>query len=98
MSSKSALCTGCSPRDCCGCCTGPGHEPHLTIVDPLAGAQLQPGAAPQGADPTGTPVREDVVRANLALGGVGSVIDARIQQGFSGIRRYGPPFPTGSTG
>ncbi|WP_307662969.1 class I SAM-dependent methyltransferase [Streptomyces sp. V1I1] len=61
-----------------------GLEPHLTIVDPLAGAQLQPGAAPQGADPTGTPVREDVVRANLALGGVGSVIDARIQQGFSG--------------
>ncbi|MEU4491882.1 class I SAM-dependent methyltransferase [Streptomyces sp. NPDC023998] len=61
-----------------------GTEPHLTIVDPLAGAQLQPGAAPQGADPTGTPVREDVVRANLALGGVGSVIDARIQQGFSG--------------
>ncbi|MGI5404755.1 class I SAM-dependent methyltransferase [Streptomyces sp. CA-135486] len=60
-----------------------GTEPHLTIVDPLAGAQLQPGAAPQGADPTGTPVREDVVRANLALGGVGSVIDARIQQGFS---------------
>lgn len=61
-----------------------GAKPHLTIVDPLAGAQLQPGAAPQGADPTGTPVREDVVRANLALGGVGSVIDARIQQGFSG--------------
>lgn len=60
-----------------------GTEPHLTIVDPLAGSQLQPGTA-QRADPTGTPVREDVVRANLALGGVGSAIDARIQQGFSG--------------
>jgi len=61
-----------------------GVEPNLTIVDPLAGSQLQPGTTSQYTDPTGTPVREDVVRANLALGGVGSVIEARIQQGFSG--------------
>ncbi|MFI1397380.1 class I SAM-dependent methyltransferase [Streptomyces sp. NPDC020681] len=61
-----------------------GVEPNLTIVDPLAGSQLQPGTVSEYKDPTGTPVREDVVRANLALGGVGTVIDARIQQGFSG--------------
>lgn len=59
-----------------------GIEPDLTIVDPLAGAQLQPGTS-TGADPTGTPVREDVVRANLALGGSRASLDARIQQGFS---------------
>ncbi|MDF6044424.1 class I SAM-dependent methyltransferase [Streptomyces sp. JH14] len=56
-----------------------GIEPDLTIVDPLAGIQLQPGTA-QPADPTGTPVREDVVRANLALCAGGS---ARIRQGLS---------------
>ncbi|MDH2389801.1 class I SAM-dependent methyltransferase [Streptomyces sp. HNM0663] len=59
-----------------------GIEPDLTIVDPLAGLQLQPGAK-QGADPTGTPVREDVVRANLALGASRAALQARIQQGFS---------------
>ncbi|WP_240138347.1 class I SAM-dependent methyltransferase [Streptomyces sp. MUM 178J] len=59
-----------------------GIEPDLTIVDPLAGLQLQPGAR-QGADPTGTPVREDVVRANLALGASRAALQARIQQGFS---------------
>ncbi|MGW0774607.1 class I SAM-dependent methyltransferase [Streptomyces sp. NPDC002835] len=59
-----------------------GIEPDLTIVDPLAGSQLQPGTA-QAADPTGTPVREDVVRANLALGGSPGAYTARIQQGFS---------------
>ncbi|GGT22762.1 hypothetical protein GCM10010271_27830 [Streptomyces kurssanovii] len=59
-----------------------GIEPDLTIVDPLAGSQLQPGTS-QPADPTGTPVREDVVRANLALGGSRSALEARIQQGFS---------------
>ncbi|MFJ4921303.1 class I SAM-dependent methyltransferase [Streptomyces sp. NPDC088725] len=73
-----------------------GVEPRLTIVDPLAGSQLQPGTK-QGSDPTGTPVRMDVVRANLALGGrAGS--EARIEQGLSGDpavraavsdRRYG---------
>ncbi len=60
-----------------------GIEPDLTIVDPLAGSQLQPGTS-QPADPTGTPVREDVLRANLALAGGRSALDARIRQGFSG--------------
>lgn len=73
-----------------------GLEAQLTIVDPLAGSQLQPGTG-MGADPTGTPVRMDVVRANLALGGRAGA-EARIQQGFSGDpevraavsdRRYG---------
>ncbi|WP_405405071.1 class I SAM-dependent methyltransferase [Streptomyces sp. NBC_01104] len=59
-----------------------GLEPDLTIVDPLAGSQLQPGTS-QPADPTGTPVREDVVRANLALTGGGSLHQPRIRQGFS---------------
>ncbi|WP_328887460.1 class I SAM-dependent methyltransferase [Streptomyces sp. NBC_00316] len=59
-----------------------GIEPDLTIVDPLAGIQLQPGTA-QPADPTGTPVREDVVRANLALCAGGSAREARIRQGLS---------------
>ncbi|MFJ2273137.1 class I SAM-dependent methyltransferase [Streptomyces sp. NPDC087866] len=74
-----------------------GIEPELTIVDPLAGSQLQPGTS-QPADPTGTPVREDVVRANLALTGAGSTHHPRIRQGFSsdpevraevGDREYG---------
>ncbi|MEU0085026.1 class I SAM-dependent methyltransferase [Streptomyces sp. NPDC006274] len=59
-----------------------GIEPDLTIIDPPAGSQLQPGTA-QAADPTGTPVREDVVRANLALGGSSGTYTTRIQQGFS---------------
>jgi hypothetical protein len=59
-----------------------GVEPRLTIVDPLAGSQLQPGTKP-GSEPTGTPVRLDVVRANLALGGAAGE-QARIQQGLSG--------------
>lgn len=59
-----------------------GLEPELTIVDPLAGSQLQPGTR-HGADPTGAPVREDVVRANLALCGSRSGLSARIERGFS---------------
>ena len=59
-----------------------GIEPELTVVDPLVGTQLQPGGL-EGADPTGTPVREDVVRANLALGGAAGE-RARIRVGFSG--------------
>ncbi|MFE9763276.1 class I SAM-dependent methyltransferase [Streptomyces sp. NPDC005808] len=58
-----------------------GRDPRLTIVDPLAGKQLQPGAA-VGNDPSGTPVREAAVRTNLALVGAAGVA-ARIQQGFS---------------
>lgn len=58
-----------------------GVEPRLTVIDPLAGSQFQPGGL-EGLDPTGTPVRLDVVRANLALGGkAGS--RARVEQGFS---------------
>ncbi|WNI17949.1 class I SAM-dependent methyltransferase [Actinacidiphila sp. ITFR-21] len=59
-----------------------GVEPRLTVVDPLAGSQLQPGTA-SGAEPTGTPVRLDVVRANLALGGTAGEL-ARVHQGLSG--------------
>ncbi|MGR8010123.1 class I SAM-dependent methyltransferase [Streptomyces hypolithicus] len=59
-----------------------GVEAALTIVDPLAGSQLQPGTSDH-EEPTGTPVREDVVRANLALGGRPGA-EARIRQGFSG--------------
>lgn len=59
-----------------------GIEPELTIVDPLVGTQLQPGGL-EGLDPTGTPVRLDVVRANLALGGKAGE-RARVEVGFSG--------------
>ncbi len=59
-----------------------GIEATLTIVDPLAGSQLQPGTSDY-EEPTGTPVREDVVRANLALGGGRPGTGARIRQGFS---------------
>jgi hypothetical protein len=58
-----------------------GIEPRLTIVDPLAGGQLQPGTN-FGPEATGTPVRLDVVRANLALGGTAGEL-ARVQRGFS---------------
>ncbi|MFD3511784.1 class I SAM-dependent methyltransferase [Streptomyces sp. NPDC058657] len=66
-----------------------GIEPRLTIVDPLIGSQLQPDAVRDHADPTGTPVREDVVRANLALATTTLTADgdsaptARILKGFS---------------
>ncbi len=56
-----------------------GVEARLTVVDPLIGSQLQPDAAREADDPTGTPVREDVVRANLALADA----DFRVQRGFS---------------
>ncbi|MEU5699478.1 class I SAM-dependent methyltransferase [Streptomyces aurantiacus] len=58
-----------------------GRDPHLTIVDPLAGLQLQPGTT-EGADPTGVPVRGSAVRTNLGLVGAAGVA-ARVQQGFS---------------
>ncbi|MCX5200753.1 class I SAM-dependent methyltransferase [Streptomyces sp. NBC_00237] len=60
-----------------------GIEARLTIVDPLIGSQLQPDAAREAADPTGTPVREDVVRANLALASAPANSNYRIQKGFS---------------
>lgn len=58
-----------------------GRNPSLTIVDPLAGLQLQPGTT-EGDDPTGAPARETAVRTNLALAGAAGAA-ARIQQGFS---------------
>jgi hypothetical protein len=59
-----------------------GIEPELTIVDPLVGTQLQPDGL-ESPDPTGAPVRLDVVRANLALGGKAGE-RARVEVGFSG--------------
>ncbi|MEU9285271.1 class I SAM-dependent methyltransferase [Streptomyces sp. NPDC048275] len=58
-----------------------GRDPSLTIVDPLAGLQLQPGTS-MGGDVTGTPVREAAVRTNLGLAGAAGTA-TRIQQGFS---------------
>ncbi|MGW4818404.1 class I SAM-dependent methyltransferase [Streptomyces sp. NPDC004227] len=58
-----------------------GRSPSVTIVDPFAGVQLQPGTE-QRPDPTGAPVDEHAVRTNLALAGPAGVA-ARIQQGFS---------------
>ncbi|GGV80632.1 hypothetical protein GCM10010294_53170 [Streptomyces griseoloalbus] len=58
-----------------------GRSPNVTIVDPFAGVQLQPGT-PRRSDPTGTPVDEHAVRTNLALAGPAGVA-ARIQRGFS---------------
>lgn len=58
-----------------------GRAPSLTIVDPLAGTQLQPGAT-MGTDASGTPVNGAAVRTNLALVGAAGAA-ARIQQGFS---------------
>ncbi|MER7488541.1 class I SAM-dependent methyltransferase [Streptomyces sp. NPDC126497] len=58
-----------------------GRRPGVTIVDPFAGVQLQPGA-PRRADPSGTPVDEHAVRANLALAGPAGAA-ARILRGFS---------------
>ncbi|MEV7786419.1 class I SAM-dependent methyltransferase [Streptomyces sp. NPDC088106] len=58
-----------------------GRSPSVTIVDPFAGVQLQPGT-PRRSDPSGTPVDEHAVRTNLALAGPAGTA-ARIQRGFS---------------
>ncbi|MFE3514324.1 class I SAM-dependent methyltransferase [Streptomyces sp. NPDC059166] len=58
-----------------------GYAPHLTIVDPLAEVQLQPGHV-LGADPSGTPISENVVRANLGLSGLPEA-RIRLRRGFS---------------
>ncbi|MFE8016663.1 class I SAM-dependent methyltransferase [Streptomyces antibioticus] len=58
-----------------------GRDPRLTIVDPLAGTQVQPGTT-MGADVSGTPVREAAVRTNLSLVGPAGAA-TRIRQGFS---------------
>lgn len=41
----------------------------LTVVDPFAGVQLQPGTAP-GGDQTGTPVTQEVAYRNLLASGM----------------------------
>ncbi|MFE1016130.1 class I SAM-dependent methyltransferase [Streptomyces sp. NPDC058794] len=58
-----------------------GRSPSLTIVDPFAGVQLQPGTNPR-PDPTGTPVDEQAVRTNLALAGPAGAA-ARVRRGYS---------------
>lgn len=58
-----------------------GRSPSVTIVDPFAGVQLQPGT-PERPDPSGAPVDEHAVRTNLALAGPAGAA-ARIQRGFS---------------
>ncbi|KFG74068.1 class I SAM-dependent methyltransferase [Streptomyces mutabilis] len=58
-----------------------GRSPSLTIVDPFAGVQLQPGTDPR-PDPTGSPVDEHAVRTNLALAGPAGTA-ARIRRGYS---------------
>ncbi|MFF8030384.1 MULTISPECIES: class I SAM-dependent methyltransferase [unclassified Streptomyces] len=58
-----------------------GRSPRVTIVDPFAGVQLQPGT-PRRPDPSGAPVDELAVRTNLALAGPAGVA-ARIRRGFS---------------
>ncbi|MFE3328242.1 class I SAM-dependent methyltransferase [Streptomyces sp. NPDC059176] len=59
-----------------------GTQARLTVVDPLTGAPLRP--APAGAETAAeTPVREDVVRANLVLAGGRTGTEARIQHGAS---------------
>ncbi len=58
-----------------------GRSPVLTIVDPFAGVQLQPGTD-QRPDPTGAPVDERAVRTNLGLAGPAGAA-ARVQRGFS---------------
>ncbi|GAB3673304.1 class I SAM-dependent methyltransferase [Angustibacter aerolatus] len=73
-----------------------GAVPSLTLVDPFAGVQLQPGTE-SATDPTGSPVSETVARRNLALGGV-PADGFRLVTGYSGDaavraqvadRRYG---------
>ncbi|MCT2589168.1 class I SAM-dependent methyltransferase [Streptomyces sp. N2-109] len=59
-----------------------GQRCSLTIVDPLAEVQLQPGTD-NPKDPSGSPVSEAVVRANLELAGVPPE-RVRLHQGFSG--------------
>ncbi|MFE0106642.1 class I SAM-dependent methyltransferase [Streptomyces sp. NPDC059009] len=58
-----------------------GLSYRLTIVDPIAPVQLQPGVAITH-DPSGTPVTEDVIRANLAYAGVRAE-RVRLHRGFS---------------
>jgi hypothetical protein len=59
-----------------------GRDPHLTVLDPLAGVQIQPDL-PVSSDPTGTPVSPATLRANLAMAGMREGSDVRVLQGYS---------------
>ena len=58
-----------------------GRDPNLTVVDPLVGIQLQPGTT-ERPDASGTPVRAQAVRTNLALAGAAGTA-ARVVRGYS---------------
>ena len=58
-----------------------GRDPNLTVVDPLVGIQLQPGTT-ERPDASGTPVREEAVRTNLALAGAAGTA-TRVIRGYS---------------
>jgi hypothetical protein len=53
----------------------------LTVIDPLAGLQIQPEHVQRG-DPTGTPVTDQVARHNFAVGGLAED-DVRLIEGYS---------------
>lgn len=58
-----------------------GVDYHLTLVDPLASVQIQPGRR-NSVDRSGSPVSEEVLRTNLALAGV-PVERIRLRKGYS---------------
>ena len=58
-----------------------GRNPNLTVIDPLVGIQRQPGTT-ERPDASGTPVREQAVRTNLALAGTAGSA-TRIRRGYS---------------
>lgn len=58
-----------------------GQFRSLTVIDPLAGHQIQPGRS-SNADPTGTPVDEQIARHNFAIGGLAED-SLRLITGFS---------------
>lgn len=59
-----------------------GHFPHLTVIDPLEGIQIQPELTDKASDPTGTPVTAEVARRNLEASGL-TRDEFRIVRGFS---------------
>lgn len=58
-----------------------GQFRSLTVVDPLAGHQIQPGLDHK-PDPTGTPVTAQTAVHNFAVGGLGDD-EVRVVEGFS---------------
>lgn len=62
-----------------------GVDPFITIVDPLAGHQIQPGRGAE-LDVSATPATRAIVEANLQLGGV-TPRSFRLIEGFSGDDR-----------